>query len=172
MGEKRPQEKKSEVKQKETGKRRAPKLDRSTPIIVVNNGALDMVSDAQMRTLIAGIQAQITEDFLPAWGLKARLVFGAKVDVPHMEVDIRDYADKQGDMGYHFRDDGYPQAFVFASESMANGAGIKGLSTTLSHEILEMIADPGVNLSATQPPRNARGKTRSFAYEVCDPVED
>ncbi|MGH9762019.1 MAG: hypothetical protein ACREDR_41595, partial [Blastocatellia bacterium] len=73
--------------------------------------------------------------------------------------------------GYHFRADGYPQAYIFATEAMAGGAGIKGLSTTLSHEILEMIADPGVNLSAAQPPKNARGKTRLFAYEVCDPVE-
>jgi len=145
-------------------------FDRSKPTIVVENKST-LVTDAFVKRMIAGLQAQIDEDFFPAWGLTARLVFKAAPPFEHMGLVIKDSSDEAGDLGYHFRE-GYPVAYVFAKDSMSDGAGIGGLTSTVSHEILEMIADPGVNLLAAQPPpEKSRRATRLFSYEVCDPVE-
>jgi hypothetical protein len=82
----------------------------------------------------------------------------------------KDVSDEKGDLAYHFRD-GFPVAYIFAKDAMADEDDIDGLSTTISHEILEMIADPGVNLLAAQPPPGRARNVRIFSYEVCDPVE-
>ena len=143
---------------------------RSEPVIVITNQST-LVKDAQIEAMIPGLQSQVTEDFYPAWGLTAKIIFGTKPDFPHMELIVKDQSDEAGDLGYHFRD-GYPLAYIFARDSMAGGAGIDGLSTTISHEILEMIADPGVNLlAACPPPDRSRKSPQIFSYEACDPVE-
>lgn len=153
-----------------TKKSRGPDFDRSKPTIVIENQST-LVTDKQIRRMMPAFRQQILEDFRPAWGLTARLVFNKKPEFPHMGLIIQDIAEEEGDLGYHFRD-GYPVAYVFAKDSMADGAGIDGLSTVISHEILEMIADPGVNLAAAKPaPGKSRRSPKIFSYEVCDPVE-
>ena len=134
-------------------KAKSPKgmdFDRTKPFIVIDNQST-LVTDDQIKGLIPALQAQIDEDFRPAWGLTAKLKFKTKLKQPHMGLIIKDESDEKGDMGYHFRD-GYPVAYIFAKDSMADINDIDGLSSTISHEILEMIADPGVNLLAAQPP--------------------
>src|SRR5262249_53000547 len=57
----------------------------------------------------------------------------------------------------------------FAKDDIADSGEY---TSTLSHELLEMIADPNVNLYAIGKFRQ-NGKTRTglFGLEVCDPVE-
>jgi hypothetical protein len=44
------------------------------------------------------------------------------------------------------------------------------ISDTLSHEILEMLVDPAVNLYAYRPAGRGR-RERGYFYEVCDAVQ-
>jgi hypothetical protein len=83
---------------------------------------------------------------------------------------IRDVSDEAGDLGYHFHE-GYPVTYVFAKDDIEEYGEY---TSTLSHELLEMIADPGVNLYADGFVRVAHGVKRKamIPYEVCDAVEE
>jgi hypothetical protein len=85
-----------------------------------------------------------------------------------MKVIIKDTAGKGGYLGYHIKN-GKPITYIFAKDDIADSGEY---TTTLSHELLEMIADPGVNLYAIGKFREG-GRSRSglFGLEVCDPVE-
>ncbi|MGH9759275.1 MAG: hypothetical protein ACREAC_00380, partial [Blastocatellia bacterium] len=96
MAAKRPEAKKPEANKVATKKPDKAKFDRGNPIILITNEVPELVSNANLETLIAGLQAQIDEDFFPYWGLKARLAFSKPVDVPHMELDITGGSDQQG----------------------------------------------------------------------------
>src|SRR6266487_1107390 len=62
-----------------------------------------------------------------------------------------------------------PITYLFAKDDIAASGEY---TTTLSHELLEMIADPGVNLYAIGKCRiGGRSRTGLFGLEVCDPVE-
>lgn len=120
--------------------------------------------------MVKAIQRQVTEHFRPAWGLQARLVFNE--DPPKaMKVLIKDRAsaEDKGYLGYHFVD-GLSVTYVFAKDNIESSGEF---SSTLSHEVLEMLADPGLNLYAQGFYRDRVGRRRSafIPYEVCDPVE-
>jgi hypothetical protein len=148
--------------------------DRSNPVVVISNES-SVVPDATVKALIKGLQSQVNRDFFPAWGVKCLLVMGAdagSLATHAMRIHVRDVSDEPGALGYHFNPEGWPETFVFAKDDMAGGAGIEGLSVTLSHEILEMLADPGVNLYALGPAYvRSKWRTVSYPYEVCDPVQ-
>jgi hypothetical protein len=133
-------------------------------ICIVNKSKV--VSDADVKRIIPALQKQITRDFEPVWGWGAHLVFNAKRY--DMKVIIKDTAGKGGYLGYHIKD-GKPITYLFAKDDIAASGEY---TTTLSHELLEMIADPGVNLYAIGKCRvGGRSRTALFGLEVCDPVE-
>jgi hypothetical protein len=124
------------------------------------------ISDADVKRKLQALQKQITRDFEPAWGWGANLRFDvAKFD---MKMIIRDHA--SGDaLGYHI-DGGKPVGYIFAKDDI-EAAG--EYTSTLSHELLEMIADPNVNLYAAGPFRfEGRKRIGFFGLEVCDPVQE
>jgi hypothetical protein len=124
------------------------------------------VSDADIKRNLHALQKQITRDFEPAWGWGANLRFEvAKFD---MKMVIRD-RNKSGDLGFHI-EGGKPVGYVYAQDDI----GQEGeYTSTFSHELLEMIADPNVNLYATGPFRlKGRHRLGFFAFEVCDPVHE
>lgn len=142
---------------------------RARPLIAIKNDST-LLTDLEVVSLIPALQRQVTEHFEPAWGLGAQLIF-AEGRVPKHTFRITIYdeatdAEDAGFIGYHFSPEGYPMASVFAKEDMKNGV----ISDTLSHEILEMLVDPGCNLYAHRP--SGRGHAaRGYFYEVCDPVQ-
>lgn len=145
------------------------KFDRNNPIIAVINEST-VATDRQVALMVKAIQKQVTQQFRPAWGLQARLVFNQKPKHA-MRVVIKDRASEEdkGFLGYHFVD-GFPVTYVFAMDNIdENGE----FSSTLSHEVLEMLADPDVNLYAQGFYRDKAGRCRRafIPYEVCDPVE-
>jgi hypothetical protein len=145
------------------------KFDRNNPLIAVINES-DVATNRQVERMVKAIQRQVTEHFRPAWGLQARLVFNEDPPLA-MKVLIKDKAtaDDEGFLGYHFVD-GLPVTNVFAKDDIkSNGE----FSSTLSHEVLEMLADPDANLYAQGFYRDRGGRHRSalIPYEVCDPVE-
>jgi hypothetical protein len=132
---------------------------------VVNRSS---VADAAVRRVVQAVQRQIERDFVPAWGLVASLHFEKKKPHHTMLIEVRDEPDLDNTVGYHFQQDsGLPAAYVFAREALAADGSI---APTLSHEALEMLADPAVNLAAERPGRGGRPH-RFYAYEVCDPVQ-
>jgi hypothetical protein len=145
--------------------------DRKDPIIVISNQST-LVRDIDLNVMIVALQRQIDRDFAPTWGLTAHLVFNQQI-ARAMQVIIKDVSDEAGDLGYHFIN-GLPITYVFAKDDMANGAGLDGLSTTLSHELLEMLADPGVNIYSQgfYFDKGGRRHPAFVSYEVCDAVEE
>src|SRR5215471_7944660 len=145
------------------------KFDRFDPTIAVLNTS-DVATNRQVERMVAAIQRQLDEQFSPAWGLRARLLFNEQPPLA-MRVFIKDRASREDDglLGYHFID-GLPVTYVFARDDIeSNGE----FSSTLSHEILEMVADPGANLYAAGFVRDRADRKRGalVSYEVCDPVE-
>jgi len=124
------------------------------------------VSDADVKRNLPALQKQITRDFEPAWGWGANLRFDAtKFD---MKMVIRDHS-KSGDLGFHI-EGGKPVGYIYAKDDMSDQ---HEYTSTLSHELLEMIADPNANLYANGPFRiKGRRRVGFFAYEVCDPVQE
>jgi len=134
---------------------------------VVLKNFTTMVSDADIKRYMAALQIQATRDFAPLYGLNMALRFAPKSETLHEKewlLGIYDTAEQAGYLGYHdLTAGGTPLGKVFAKTTYADG-GL--LSVVVSHELLEMGADPWINLTAIDPVTN-----RLYAYEVCDAVE-
>ena len=149
--------------------KRAPRLNRGWPTIVIVNHS-DNVTQKRLREVVRALQKQIDRDFFPVWGWRAKLSLRAKASNKLMSVTLRSRdRSGSGDAGYHVNDQGIPSALVFTH---GNGGDEQDLFATLSHEVLEMIADPALNLYASAH-RTFRGRLhRVFVgVEVCDPVQ-
>jgi hypothetical protein len=141
-------------------------------VIAIVNESSDV--DAKiLERAVRAIQRQIDRDFFPVWGWRATLSLGGNIPKRSMRVTIKESSTDPDDddlLGYHFID-GLPRTEVFTRER--SGALRKDIYAVISHEVLEMIADPGANLYAEG--FYLRGKRRYAALvslEVCDPVQD
>lgn len=146
------------------------RFSRANPLIAISNDST-ILSDMEVVNMISSLQRQVTEHFQPAWGVGAQIVFAEKRVPRHayriVVVDEAASEEDAGYMGYHFHSDGSPVATIFAKDDMKEDGTI---SDTLSHEILEMLVDPAVNLYAYRPSGRGR-RMRGYFYEVCDPVQ-
>ncbi len=138
----------------------------SMPSVDVTNEST-VLDDATCAKYVAAVQTQVSRDYFPLWGTDAKLTFmpkGGKPDPAHWLMVIGDTSDQVGALGYHsLSSASEPIGFVFAKTDLDNGALV---SVTLSHEVLEMLADPDINLTAQLD------QTRFVAYENADAVED
>lgn len=138
-------------------------------VAVIN--ASTVVTDDEVRLLTAALQKQVSNDFAPAWGIDARLTFVPKGQTPPPGtwwLSILDDTDRALVLGHHeLTPDGLPIGKVFAHTDKR--FGLKW-TVTASHELLEMLADPDVNLTVFVHPEPGAGTL--YAYEVCDPCED
>ena len=81
---------------------------------------------------------------------------------------ILDDSDQAGALGYHdLTPDGLPIGKIFAASDLKAG---DSWSVTASHELLEMLADPNINLTVFVQDADTTGTL--YAYEVCDACED
>src|SRR5207244_1673377 len=119
------------------------------------------VTDGELAAVVAALQVQADRDFSPLWNisLKLNLVARGAANPTHWWLGCFDTADMAGALGYHdVTVSGLPLGKVFVETTKQNG----GLwSVTASHELLEMAADPEINLIA-------QAGRRLFAYETCD----
>ena len=138
-------------------------------ISVIN--ASTVVSDDQCRALTAALQQQVSRDFAPVWGIGANLTFVPKGQAPAAGtwwLSILDNTDRAGVLGHHdLTPDGLPIGKSFAGTDKHYGYE---WTVTASHELLEMLVDPDINLTVFVHPEQGDGKL--YAYEVCDPCED
>ncbi|MHC2336312.1 hypothetical protein [Bradyrhizobium sp. USDA 4454] len=113
--------------------------------------------------LVAALTRQLEEHFVPVWGYPAELYVTAEPKAGEWQIIFLDDADAANALGYHdLTKDGQPISKVFVNTTLAAGQKV---STTASHELLEMLIDPGATLWAQG------GDGRFYAYEMCDAVE-
>jgi hypothetical protein len=134
-------------------------------IAIQNHSTL--ASDSEIKEVVAALQVQVSRDFLKCWGVGAELHFlasSAKVTPGFWQLGIFDDADAAGALGYHETTaKGLPLGKVFWGTTLK----YSGLpSVTTSHELLEMLLDPYINLTAFDEDHG-----RVYAYEACDAVE-
>jgi hypothetical protein len=114
--------------------------------------------------LIAAMQAYIDNFIVPVWGTPAQLVKTTGFQKGAWAMVFLDDADQPGALAYHdLTPDGLPESKVFVKTTLDNGDLV---SVSASHELVEMLVDPAINLMTTGP--NAR---LVYAYESADPVE-
>jgi hypothetical protein len=149
-------------------------------IISVINHTNGKILDEELYHAIRAINRQIAEDFEPYWSMGGTLrLEGRSQDKPSKTslVDMRgdavlylwDSVDVEDALGYHDRHyRGVPYGFVFTE--LARQLEEKW-SVTLSHEALEMIADPEVNLLVQGPHPSDPRRAVFHWYEMCDAVQ-
>jgi hypothetical protein len=114
--------------------------------------------------LVSALDKQMQRDFVPIWGYPAKLYVTKKPKPDEWQMVFLDDADAANALGYHdITEDGQPVSKVFVKTTVTAGQKV---SVTASHELLEMMIDPGAQLWA----QNADG--RFYAYEMCDAVEE
>ena len=140
----------------------------SISIAVIN--ASTVVDDAAVPPVVAALQRQVHEHFYPAWGVDADLAVVPKGQKPASGawwLAILDNSDQAGALGYHdLTTDGLPLGKVFAKTDQQYG---EDWAVTASHELLEMLGDPTINLAVLDEAETGGG--RLYAYEVCDACE-
>ena len=123
------------------------------------------ISQTALSRVASAIQKQVLRDFGPIWGIQATVdSFPRLEDVPLGAWPIVILENISGGaLGYHVDSHGQPYALVKHTA---------GWEQTVSHEALEMLADPfGNRVVAAQSVKPGQGRVR-YLLEVCDPSED
>ncbi len=133
---------------------------------------LGLVSEApeitfsELTQASAAVQKQISRDFTPIWDVDATLdAFATLPDVPvgYWPIIVRNDIGRPGVAGIHLDKDNQPLALVQFTNRW---------QLTVSHEVLEMLADPfGNRLIAGKSIHPEQGRVE-YLVEVCDPSED
>jgi hypothetical protein len=138
-------------------------------ISVINESTV--LADADVVPVVAALQKQVTNDFLPVWGADAELGIVPKGTQPPSGswwLVVLDDSDQANALGYHdLTTEGLPIGKVFAASDLKAGTS---WTVTASHELLEMLGDPNINLTVFVQNSNTAGIL--YAYEVCDACED
>jgi hypothetical protein len=114
--------------------------------------------------LITAMQTYVDEQVAPVWGTPAKLVKTTGFQADAWAMVFLDDADQPGALAYHdLTPDGLPLSKVFVKTTLENGDMV---SVSASHELVEMLVDPAINLLSTGPDPRA-----TYAYESADPVE-
>ena len=140
-------------------------------VSIINESTV--LDDSQVSAAVTDLQTQVHTDFAAAWGVDADLTFVPKGASPARGswwLAVLDDTDQANALGYHdLTSEGLPEGKVFA------GTDLKlklQWTVTASHELLEMLADPDIDLAAVQSDPSTGNPTRLYAYEVCDACED
>jgi hypothetical protein len=119
----------------------------------------------ELDELIAAMQEYVDKHVAPVWGMPARLVKSKSFIKGAWGLVFLDDSDHADTLGYHdLTDEGLPLAKVFVRTTLKSGEKI---SVCASHELVEMLVDPAINLLVTGPDRKS-----VYAYESADPVEE
>lgn len=118
-----------------------------------------------LDALIKAMQKYVDNYVAPVWGTPAKLIKTTGFKKGAWAMVFLDDADQPGALAYHdLTPDGLPQSKVFVKTTLANHDLV---SVSASHELVEMLVDPAINLMTTGPdPKTIYG------YESADPVEN
>jgi hypothetical protein len=132
-------------------------------VAIVNESTV--MKDSEVKRIVKALQAQVRRDFAPIWHADAKVEFFKKGTQPAEAwvLGAFDSAESAGYLGYHdVTPAGLPLGKAFVGTDIKHGYQP---SVTLSHELLEMLVDPEINLTAQV------GDAEFYAYEVADAVE-
>jgi len=145
-----------------------------------------LIKQDELQNVVRAINRQIKEDFYNYWSLGATLrLEGKSLEQPGLPLDnqsflpvdmrgdaviyLQEEVDVNGALGYHDKNfQGIPFGVVFPILSKQIG---ENWTTTLSHEALELILDPEVNLLVKGPHPDNSGREVFHWYEACDAVQ-
>jgi hypothetical protein len=135
----------------------------AVPTIACFNKATTALG-VDFNALIASMQAYVDQYIAPVWGTPAKLVKSNDFVKGAWAMVFLDDADQPGALAYHdLTPEGLPQSKVFVKTTLDNHDLV---SVSASHELVEMLVDPAINLMTTGPDAKA-----VYAYESADPVE-
>src|SRR5262245_47064389 len=131
-------------------------------ITVFNKAKTELGID--LEAFVGAMQRFVTDYVVPVWGTPARIVRSNDFKKGAWGFVFLDNADAENALAYHdLTPDGLPLSKVFVKTIKDDGAS---LTVAASHELVEMLVDPGINLLSTGPDPKA-----AYAYEAADPVE-
>ena len=134
-----------------------------TPTIACFNKATVPLG-VDLDALIAAMQIFVNTYVVPVWATPAKLVKSTGFIPGAWAMVFLDNADQPGALAYHdLTPDGLPISKVFVKTTLANHDLV---SVSASHELVEMLVDPAINLMTTGPDPKL-----VYAYESADPVE-
>lgn len=134
-----------------------------TPTIACFNKAITGLG-VDFDDLIAAMQVYVDKYVAPVWGTPAKLVKTTGFQKGAWAIVFLDDADEPGALAYHdLTPDGLPESKVFVKTTLDNHDLV---SVSASHELVEMLVDPAINLMTTGP-----NPKLVYAYESADPVE-
>jgi len=126
-------------------------------------------TDEDVKKVVAALQDQVHKDFAPIWGVDAELAVIAKGKQPEAHswwLAIRDDSEVSGDWGWHgLTGERLPYSKIFLRQAKEQGVA---WSVVASRELLGMLVDPRVNLTAFVPSPDGTSGT-VWAYEVTFP---
>jgi hypothetical protein len=137
----------------------------------------------RFRVVVAAIARQVRRDFQPEWGIGAtlkaiELPLGDKRAPVQKDADAIIYLGEssedpttgvKGALGYHSANNKrLPYGFVYLDICKEYG---EDWPSTLSHEVLELLADPDVVYTVSGPRPKAPNRTVYYDLEVCDPTQ-
>jgi hypothetical protein len=139
------------------------------------------ISAADFRAAVAAIRRQVDDDFGPEWSVTATLrgtavslTNGAPIQGQHDAILYLGDSSQDpttgvtGALGYHSENHAdIPYGFVYLDICAEYG---ESWTTTLSHEVLELLADPTAMLTVSGPAPRGRGSAY-YDLEVCDPTQ-
>ena len=115
--------------------------------------------------LIAAMQEYVDKYVAPVWGTPAKLVKTKSFQKGAWAMVFLDDADQPGALAYHdLTPDDLPISKVFVKTTLENDDLV---SVSASHELVEMLVDPAINMMTTGPSAKV-----TYAYESADPVEE
>ncbi len=134
-----------------------------TPTIACFNKATVPLG-VDLIKLISAMQEYVDKYVAPVWGTPAKLIKSNDFVKDAWAVVFLDNADQPGALAYHdLTPSGFPLSKVFVKTTLDNNDLV---SVSASHELVEMLVDPAINLLSTGPdPKTI------YAYESADPVE-
>lgn len=149
-------------------------------LISVINHTNGKISDEDVQVALRAINRQIREDYEPYWHIEGELRLEGKSGSKPSKQNL---ADMRGDavlylwntvdvddaLGYHDANHaGVPYGFVFTELAKQLK---EEWTVTLSHEALELVGDPEVNLLVQGPHPSDSERAVFHWYEMCDAVQ-
>jgi hypothetical protein len=133
------------------------------PTIACFNQAVTPLG-VDLDALIAALQVYVDKHVAPVWGTPAKLIKSMDFVKDAWAIVFLDTADQPGALAYHdLTPSGLPLSKVFVKTTLDDNELV---SVSTSHELVEMLVDPAINMMTTGPD----AKTM-YAYESADPVE-
>ena len=114
--------------------------------------------------LISAMQEYVDKSIAPIWAAPAKLFKSTDFVKGAWAMVFLDDADAPGALAYHeLTPEGLPISKVFVKTTLQNGDLV---SVSASHELVEMLVDPAINMMTTGPdPKSV------YAYESADQLE-